>query len=366
MATTEPKNETGDAIDIRRATVDDLDAARLLLSQRDSREWDSSSTAWFLCDMDPKRCLVWLAWQGQRPVGLSCVFVRTLVRGEGTFGTAYWANLYIDPEYRHLMLYPRLPLAMLRDLREAGFDFLYGCIRLRDLAQAHLALGFAKVGQICVLIKPLRPARLLIKHRHWPRLLNVAAALVDPIFHGMQLCCRSKPVGGSEVAVAKLDSLVIKDIVQLLNKDGGEQLHQCWSEDSLRYRYAQTREGGQYHVLTAQSGPSPSAVLIYRIAERDRIRTAVVMGIGFVRDGQDAARAALAQMQREAYRAGCEAILYLDGQDADTRSVFQAAGYRQSSQVYDMLVWPKDVVECGTVQGGADHWRFTFGDHDAF
>ena len=367
MTGTETNSGQADgAIDIRRATGDDLDAAQLLLSQRDGREWDDRSVTWFLCDMDPNRCLVWLAWEGQRPVGLSCVFVRSLVHGGSTFRTAYWANLYIDPQYRHLMLYPRLPLAMLRDLQQDGFDFLYGCIRLRDLAKAHLGLGFAKVGQIDVLIKPLRPARLLAKRGHWPTPLNVLRPLVDAVYHGVQLCCQPRRGSRFEVREVDLDSAVIEDMVCLFNNAGGDQLRQCWTEDSLRYRYAQTREGGQYHVLAAQSGPQPIAALIYRIAERDRIQTAVVMGISFAPDGLDGAREVLAQMQKKAYQAGCEAIIYLDGQDADTRSVFQAMGYRQSSQVYDMLVWPRRVVEGGMVQMGAGHWRFAFGDHDAF
>jgi hypothetical protein len=207
---------------------------------------------------------------------------------------------------------------------------------------------------------------LLIKHRHWPGPANVAAALVDPVFHCVQSCCRSMGGGRYEVREVDLESPVINDVVQLLNQGSGEQFRQCWTEDSFRYRYAQTREGGRYHVLTAQDGETLTAVVVYRVARRDRIQIAVVMGIGCSPGGHDAARAALAQMQRQAYRAGCEVILYLDGQDADTRSVFKAAGYRESSQVYDMLVWPKRVVEQGTVPAAAEHWRFTFGDHDAF
>ena len=68
---------------IRALAPDDLGAIRQMLSQRDGREWDERSTRWFLHNLDPARCLAWGAFVGDKPVGLTSTFLRTLtVRGD--------------------------------------------------------------------------------------------------------------------------------------------------------------------------------------------------------------------------------------------------------------------------------------------
>src|SRR4051812_8755029 len=95
---------------IRHATAADLPAIRELLMLRDDRQWDQPSTNWFLCGLDPNRCLAWVAFAGDQPVGLTSMYVRMLRMGARELRAGYWANLYVHPEFREQMLYPRLPM----------------------------------------------------------------------------------------------------------------------------------------------------------------------------------------------------------------------------------------------------------------
>jgi len=149
----------GGATTIRRATPADFAAVAHLLSMRDERAWDVESVRWFLQDFDPGRCMGWLAFAGERPIGLTTVYVRDLMIGAQAVHTAYWANLFIDPAYRDRMLYPRLPLAMFPELKAAGVRFTYAAVRRPDVARAHHAIGFTPIGAWTLRLKPLRPLR---------------------------------------------------------------------------------------------------------------------------------------------------------------------------------------------------------------
>ena len=67
----------------------------------------------------------------------------------------YWANLYIHPEYRQFLLYPRLTRAMTGALQNNDLAILYTAVRDLQVASAHVKLGFSKVGEFAVRAKPL-------------------------------------------------------------------------------------------------------------------------------------------------------------------------------------------------------------------
>src|SRR5437867_2110681 len=84
------------------------------------RVWDESSIRWYLHDLDPDRCLAWLGPAGGKAVAISSIFLRGLRGPAGPLRTGYWANLFVAPDHRDLMLYPRLLRAMLAEARPRG------------------------------------------------------------------------------------------------------------------------------------------------------------------------------------------------------------------------------------------------------
>lgn len=354
---------------IRQLGPGDFGHVRSMLSQRDGHAWQEDSTSWFLHGLNPERCLAWGAFVGDKPVGLTSIFLRTLVVAGGTERVAYWANLYVDPDYRDQMLYPRLPMTMLAALKPLGIDMLYAPVRLPQLTKAHLALGFAKIGVMEVLVRPLRPARFICKYKRlgWARPL---AGPVDAAF-GVLLAMKSaRAAPGTRLTGGPFESsspAMVDAVAELLAQRSVGRITQQWSAQLLQQRYSQTREGGSYHLATAWRGEELLAAAIYRFAERgDGIRVGVLMDFAFRRDADAAAAAVLRTVEKATLAAGGELLLYLDGLSDDNRQLLQRRGFRSSPEKYEFLVWPKKLATAEARFGNWDRWDFSFRDHDAF
>jgi predicted N-acetyltransferase YhbS len=352
---------------IRPLTAIDLPIVSRLLSERDNRIWDTDSARWFLQDLEPDKCRAWAAFDGEKPVGLTTMFLRTLqVRGNAQ-QAAYWANLYVDPAYRDQMLYPRLPMAMLNSLKSLGIPFIYAPVRIPQLAKAHLGLGFAKIGRMEVLVRPLRPARFLAKYKKFGTAARTLAGPVDVAFQSL-LWLRAARVP-SEVRLEAIDVMTapLGAIAKLLTDRAADRIAQPWNASSLRERYRQTREGGNYSVVTASHGEELTAVAIQRVAERgDGIHVCVVMELAFRPGAEADAAAVLRRVELDATAADCELLIYLDGLGSGNRELLLRRGFRSSPEVYELLIWPKKAVVEDERLGDGNRWEFGFRDHDAF
>ena len=354
-------------VTIRPATRGDLPAVRELLSRRDEREWDQRSTDWFFCDLDPSRCLAWLAWDGTQPIGLTSVYVRTLALEAREWRVGYWANLYVRPDYGNRMLYPRLPFAMQEGSRRAGLDFLYGSIRRQDVADTHLKIGWGEVGTMSVLVKPLRPARLVAKHFSLGRLAQTLGAPLDAAFR--LLLARSWRRAPGEPAAESLspDEARIVALVGELNRKAPERVTQRWTDAAWRERFRQTREGGRYESFGSRAGEALPAAVICRLATRgEDICAGVVMDV-IARPGNESdAVPALVAAERRAHQGGAEAMLLLDGLGPRIGEIARGLGYRASRETYRTIVWPKSTLTERPELADVARWRFSFADHDAF
>jgi hypothetical protein len=353
------------AASIRRAVPADVPAVRDLLTRRDERAWDDESTRWFVHDLDPKACVAWIAWIGDRPVGLSTMFLRRLRGPAGSIPAGYWANLFIDPAHRDLMLYPRLPLAMFAGARELGIEIIYGSVRLHDLVQAHARIGFAKLGRLAVLARPIRPFGLVFKHRGWPGSRSLAP--LDAVYRGWLGVSRARPAPGTMIEDLNLDGPDAARLVEMIDAAAATRVVAEWTPESLRYRYRQTREGGRYLSIGVRRRGALIAAIVYRIAERwNGITAGVVMDAVAVPGEESSLAGALAAAERHAERAGCELMMFLDGLGAQTSRVFARCGYVASPESYEMILWPRTAVTSSPPLARQSSWRFGFGDHDAF
>ena len=136
------------SIVIRQAQTADLGLIRGLLCERDNKAWCDEDMHWLFFSLQPDRCIAWLAIDGDRPVGFTSMFLRTLCLEDETIQAGYWTNLYIAPGYSQMMLYPRLPMTMFEWIRQQKYAFLYAAVRRQKVAQAHQAIGFAKCGEL--------------------------------------------------------------------------------------------------------------------------------------------------------------------------------------------------------------------------
>ncbi|TKB73761.1 MAG: GNAT family N-acetyltransferase [Nitrospira sp.] len=355
---------------IRRATQFDEDAARLLFAVRRQAEEATSSDAKGPDLTNPARA-VWLAFDGDRAVGMTSVQERQLRSGDEELRIAYWTGLFIDPSYRSFFIYPRLISAMYVGLREIGIHRLYAAVRRQQIAQAHLKIGFTKIGDMTVLAKPLRPALLFAKYKKFirrdgdQRFLRALCSVPDAVV-GMGIRFQGLNAGAPwEVSEAPWGSDEIADLARLYEQAHVGQTTQTWNVELLRARYA--GEGSDYRLLAVRHQDRLLAAAIVRMVERSEgIRAAVIMDLIHEPNSDRAAKMALAGVERLALASGCEGVLLLDGLSSDDARLVKSRAYLKSPEKYSLLMWTDRGMDPLCLPQDLRSWRFGFGDHDTF
>jgi hypothetical protein len=354
-------------ITIRRTTPDDLGTVVELLRRRDDREHDASAVSGYLFGLEPEHLLGWIAFDGERPVGLTTLYVRKLRWGEKGFVTAgYWSHLYVDEDYRRVMVYPRLVLGMMKEAPAAGVELIYTGTRRPQVAEMHVKMGFRELGIISVGVKPLRPAQLIGRHRNLP-VLPAVSPPIDALFGGLQRVLGNR--GKTDAAIESVspgDASVAAWLEEHRDSAGG-RIGQEWTVEEFSRRFAATFEGGAYRMLIAKRAGAVAGGLLFRTAIRGNdLVLGIIMDLA-VRDAEPGLTRALLRRAEDVCRAdGCLAVLHLDGVPGQGETMKQA-GYRHSSETYHMLIWPKEMA--GEAEGFVAelaNWRFPFSEHDAF
>jgi hypothetical protein len=352
-------------LSVRPTTPSDLPAVVSLLSQRDGHALDPAHVSTALYGLDPAHLAAWIAFADDRPAGLTCLYARTQHWGSRDIRAGYWAHLFVPEEFRRLMVYPQLVLAMFRGIKPLGIDGIFTGTRRAHVAEGHVKLGFAKLGEYRVLYKPLRPFRLLSRYKNWPGLVRAAAAPGDALY-GAYLAMRSGSAAGLTFHESAPEGPALAGLSSLLNQARAGLVSQAWTADSLRRRVTGTIDGFQYRILLAERSGRPVAAAVYRLAERERVSAGILMELVTAPDAADAAPALLSHAERRLRAIGADTTLYLDGLGPDTARLLRSAGHRTSTETYQMLVWPKALVPAGSPAADLSRWRFSFLDHDAF
>ncbi len=352
---------------IRQATADDLANVVELIRVGDDRPYLDGNVERFIRRLDPDYAQAWLAVAGDQPVGMSMIYQRALRAGEHRYTTGYWANLYIDPDHRDQMLYPRLPIATFDSVKRGELDFVYALVRRQNLIEAHQRIGAAKIADLPVLIKPLRPALFMSKYKHLPHPLRALARPADALFGAYLRLRRPHPSADLTLDVVPWDSDELADLAALLNETRGGRVARHWTVESLRARYAVSLDGDPYTLLMVRRAGQPTASVIHRWTDRDHdLRVGVVMDLAYRAGCEDDARIALAETERHAHAAGAEAVMFLDGLGESARAMVTRAGYMRSPEIFTLVIWPKTILTDGSILAGVADWRLAFGDHDAF
>ena len=353
---------------VRLAGAADLEEVVSLVRERDGIHHPARAIAGYFADLDPERIAVWVAETAGEAVGLNAIYLRRMHAGEGTVQAGYWAHLYVRPEARKAMVYPRLVLAMLAWAREHGLAWVYTATRRPDVAAAHQKLGFEKIATIPVLLKPLRPAALLCARLTGAAALRSAAAAVDTVWgwsgRSMAAAGRlwSPPLAPDESGVWESPSVCRRDAPVR------GTICSAWTNDTWAARFAATIEGDHYHAFVLPSASDPVAGLMVRTAERGTpsIRLGVVMDIF---DSSTDARF-LPHLHAAAVRwaAGrrAHALIALAPTDPVESRAFAGRGYMRSPERYALLAKATSPRPLPVVLHDAARWRFPFVEHDAF
>jgi hypothetical protein len=365
IPTPSPTPTPADGSQVRLATPADLPAIVALLSERDGTPLQQDHVAAALAGMDPAHIAGWIAFTDGKPVGMSLLLLRTLRWGGRTLRAGYWAHLFVRESSRGHGVYPRLVGAMMQGIAALSIDAIFTGTRRRHVAEGHVKLGFARLGEIPVMFEPLKPVRLLARHRGWPA-LEALAPPVDALYGAWRSTRRPAAPSGWSFREIGLSSPEMETVAAWLDEAPSGRVRQIWSADVLRRRLAGTIDGGRYTILAAERGGRVAGAAIWRVAPRARVLAGVLLDLVARPDEPAAERVLLAEAERRLAAAGADVLLYLDGPGAPQSRLVRDAGLRISDETYTMLVWPKDLAPAGSEVADLAQWRFSFLDHDAF
>jgi hypothetical protein len=353
------------SLSIRPTSPADLQAVTALLSQRDAAALEHGHVANALEGLEPANIAGWIALADGTPAGLTTLYVRDQRWGDKTIRAGYWAHLFVPEQYRRLMVYPQLVLAMMRGIKPLGIDAIFTGTRRPHVAEGHVKLGFAKLGELRVAFKPLRPFRLVTRHKKWPGLLQALAPIGDIPF-GWTLRSVPAPAGiGFELIHAK--AAPHDQLAAVLNAAQPQRsVRQAWNAQGLARRLAGTIDGEQYRVLLARRGENVVAFSILRTARREGVTAGVIMEAAATPDAEHLLPPLLRASEFRLRRLGADTTLALTRPRHDEPGLTRADGHRLSKDTYSMLVWPRTLVPKDAPASDLDNWRFSLLDHDAF
>lgn len=364
---TAPSSSVG--IVVREATPADLPDVVRLLSARDELPRDAAAVERYLWGLDPGHTCTWLAYAGDRPVGITMLYLRDMLWPNNETGeminqrVGYWSHLFVEPDFRRQMVYPQLVMAMIRGMAAHGISIIFTATRQPQVAEGHQKLGFALVGTLPLQLRPLRPFRLLSKHKG----IKLPMFVVSVLDRFARLFIRRAPHPTVQIEDVPLAASQVEEIVALINTRGDGKVHQVWTVDQFRRRFAGTLDGTDYRVrAVSREGHIVAALVTVLIERGNNIHAGVVVTL--VADASvtpQEVTTLLADAEEYAYQNQAELMLALE------RSVNlpQLAGGKYlstDSETYHLLVYPKKMAQAPHAAAELANWAFDYSDHDAF
>jgi hypothetical protein len=357
---------TTTTISIRRATAGDVPQIADMMQLVSGREHSVEAARTMTADFAPGRFYGWLAFAGNEPAGLTTVEPCILERRGTAINAGYWRYLWVRPDQRRTTLYPRLVFTMIAEAAVLGMDLVYGAIRRPDVAAGHIALGMQRVGEIPVLARPLRPARLFSKFHGFADLFVRLSAIPDLPYAQYLSLRRSSTRSGyviTDIAATEVDPGAV---IPALREIYAQDLQRRPTPESFANRYYSNSDGAQYRVLTVGRSGAVSAAIVYRIAVRGNdIRNLVIMEMGYRFSDQAAMKFGLLAIEKQALQLGCEVILFLSSRWS-SQTFLRKLGYFRSNETYILMKKPTGRNATAIVTENLNDWYFTFADHDAF
>ena len=357
---------TATTISIRRATAADVPQIADMMRLVSGREHSVEAVQMMTADFAPGRFYGWLAFADHEPAGLTTLEPFALERMGTAINAGYWRYLWVKPDQRRTTLYPRLVFTMIADAAALGIDLVYGAIRRPDVAAGHLALGMQKVGEMPVLVRPLRPVRLFSKFHGFPDTC-VRLSAIPNLAYGRYLSLRRLSADSSYAVTDRAASEVDPNVViPSLREMYPSEIRRRLTPETFANRYYSNTDGEQYRVLWVEGCNAVRATIVYRTAVRGNgIRNLVIMDMGYRFSDEAALKYGLLNIEKRAMQLGCEVILFLSSRTS-IQTLLRSLGYFRSNETYMLMKKPTRQNAAAMVTENLDDWCFSFADHDAF
>ncbi|HEY2382258.1 MAG TPA: GNAT family N-acetyltransferase [Terriglobia bacterium] len=354
------------ALSIRRAVSRDIPEFIDLLRMVSDRTYPLETVRTTLSDLRPGEYYAWVAVAGSDLVGVTMLQPCVLEVSGNRCAAGYWTNLCVRPDYRRTTLYPRLLFAMMAGAAELGMDVVYGAIRRPDVLAGHLALGMENVGEMPVLVKPIRPTRLVSKYKGFGSLAAQLGNLPDYFYSKYRLIRRSSSSSPYSIKDSRAVGCDPDIYMPALRAAFSSQVQQPLTAESFGKRYHANPDGDEYRILSVQRSGSTQAAIVYRSAVRGpEIRSFVIMEMGHQLSQEDALRFGLLELEKRAAESDCDVILCLSS-SLGMQAALRNAGYFKSNEKYVLIKKLTGRKPACVLPAKIGDWHFTFADHDAF
>ncbi len=284
------------------------------------------------------------------------LFLRWELRhGDRTLRAVRAVDTATHPDHQRRGIFKTLTLTLLEQLeQEDGVDLVFNTPNA-DSSPGYLRMGWQEVGQLPVLISPVRPLRFLRGAR------AASAANASGSASAVAPVASSAPVGDSPLPDAGEVLRSHEDVEGLLDRRGTPVgLHTPVTADYLRWRYAEA-PGLDYRAVAVHRGGEIVGLGLGRLRRRAGL-TELTLGDVLVPDGDvGAARRVL----RAARRGGVDHVAVHATPGSEVARAALASGYFPAPRGGIQLVanprpgCPEQVLDLGA-------WALSLGDLEVF
>ena len=354
-------------VSIRKVSASDTSSIIDILAKRDQKSPQLLNLNKCFNLNEPDYMTIWMSFVDNQPAGITSIYKREQLWGNKVIYGGYWSNLFVDEKYRRLMIYPLLVSTMMRGIKAVGVEIIFCVMRRLTVTEGHLKLGFHKIVEFPVLVKPILPFRLLCNYYKVNKLLVPLAHILDECYLIFKKVFR-KNKSNHTVLISAVDAKLVNfnQLADLINKSGNQAIRQLWTGKRLELRLSGTIEGDEYKVMVATEENNCVGIIIYRVGLKDSVKVGVIMDLVSSTNSDINLSLLINAAESCLHLEKVEAILYLDGLGDQVQTQILKSGFRKSNENYQMIVWPKSAADSDPRIKDAREWRFSFLDHDAF
>ncbi len=185
------------------------------------------------------------------------------------------SNLVVDKECRKDGPFFSLQKRFLKDYPTLGYSFVFGAVTRPGVLEPHLRMGWKKVGELPVFIRPMRSAACLRE--------KIGSHLVSSLF--TPLCW----IGDWVARLAFLPAQTSPAVVEVSRFDDSfEELFQRWmechpfcayrTEKFLNWRYVDVPDR-RYRIFAARVQGKPVGFMVLREMEMKQLKTLAIVDL---------------------------------------------------------------------------------------
>lgn len=279
-------------------------------------------------------------------------------------GTALWGGLpcklVVAKEFRKTLLFRDLELALLKQYKSAGLDFLYApvVVKARVLI-GHLAMGFQSLGVAPVYARPYRLRRLVARFIRYKALCVVLQPFVWLLDQLLRLSWRKH--GNVEVIEADRFNADMDACIEKLQRQF--DVYALRTSEILNWRFADFPRR-HYQVLIAKDGNDLLGYAVLRFMRMFEFDVLAIVDILYPSERSDVGSSLFIKIHNLALETRVDMAVCLLNPNSPFLPILKRQGFFKTPEGFRLIV---HTLEDGAVcfkPGSFKQWHLTWFEHD--